>query len=204
MPWHMELEKKTSLVVSLQTLTITESFTNACQGTWCVIMSENSSRSLCWVFGHSGCELFPVPWQAYWGRPQLTFLSCFLWLCNKDHHRDVTRHSDQHNVSKGVEAVILLVHMLASLPAEEKTLFNSGVIINASKSICFALKVLIIQEKSWLQGVWLVWQFQGERTLDHYMKQKNFPENIAETILGKKVQYGINCQLHALMYLFWL
>lgn len=103
-----------------------------------------------------------------------------------------------------MEAVILLVHMLASLPAEEKTLFNSGVIINASKSICFALKVLIIQEKSWLQGVWLVWQFQGERTLDHYMKQKNFPENIAETILGKKVQYGINCQLHALMYLFWL
>ncbi|CAK9193349.1 unnamed protein product [Sphagnum troendelagicum] len=37
------------------------------------------------------------------------------------------------------------------------------------------------------EGVWLVWQFQGERTLDHYMKQKNFPENIAETILGKKV-----------------
>ncbi len=133
------MEKKTSFAVSLQTLTITESFTNACQGTWCVIMSENSSGSLCWVFGHSGCELFPIPWQAYWGRPQLT-LSCLLWLCNKYHHRDVTRHSDQYNVSKGVEAVILLDHMLASLPAEEKTQFNSGVIINASKSICLLLR----------------------------------------------------------------
>uniref|UniRef100_A0A7I4A2V3 Protein kinase domain-containing protein n=1 Tax=Physcomitrium patens TaxID=3218 RepID=A0A7I4A2V3_PHYPA len=38
------------------------------------------------------------------------------------------------------------------------------------------------------EGVWLVWKYQGHWSLDHYMKQKNFPENIAEAVLGQKVK----------------
>eukprot|EP00850_Spirogloea_muscicola_P018877 SM000178S03442 [mRNA] locus=s178:48325:52502:+ [translate_table: standard] len=34
------------------------------------------------------------------------------------------------------------------------------------------------------QGLWLVWRYQGDRTLDHYMRQSSFPENIAEYLLG--------------------
>eukprot|EP00897_Mesotaenium_endlicherianum_P006308 jgi/Mesen1/5705/ME000288S04910 len=30
-----------------------------------------------------------------------------------------------------------------------------------------------------LTGLWLVWRYQGDKTLDYYLKQKSFPENVA-------------------------
>ena len=39
----------------------------------------------------------------------------------------------------------------------------------------------------WVQGLWLVWSFQGERTLSHFMKQKGFPANVAPHILPAEV-----------------
>ena len=39
----------------------------------------------------------------------------------------------------------------------------------------------------WVQGLWLVWSFQGERTLAHFMKQKGFPANVAPHILPAEV-----------------
>lgn len=38
------------------------------------------------------------------------------------------------------------------------------------------------------QGVWLIWNFQGDRSLDYYLKQKNFPENLSATILRESSQ----------------
>ncbi|CAM6127871.1 unnamed protein product [Calypogeia fissa] len=38
------------------------------------------------------------------------------------------------------------------------------------------------------EGLWLVWRYQGDRTLAHYMKQKNFPENVAEFVLESKAK----------------
>jgi serine/threonine protein kinase len=38
------------------------------------------------------------------------------------------------------------------------------------------------------EGVWLIWKFEGYRTLDYYMKQKNFPENVAEAVLRNKTE----------------
>eukprot|EP00250_Pteridium_aquilinum_P007032 c16830_g1_i1 orf=456-2963(+) len=38
------------------------------------------------------------------------------------------------------------------------------------------------------EGVWLVWNFQGDRTLDYYLKQKNFPENLSAPVLGESMQ----------------
>ncbi|KAH7291102.1 hypothetical protein KP509_29G000600 [Ceratopteris richardii] len=38
------------------------------------------------------------------------------------------------------------------------------------------------------EGVWLVWNFQGDRSLDYYLKQKSFPANLIPIILGKNVQ----------------
>ncbi|XP_024525241.1 serine/threonine-protein kinase STN8, chloroplastic [Selaginella moellendorffii] len=34
------------------------------------------------------------------------------------------------------------------------------------------------------EGLWLVWKFQGYHTLNHYMKQKTFPENLSKQLLG--------------------
>lgn len=54
------------------------------------------------------------------------------------------------------------------------------------------------------QGLWLVWKYQGDRTLAHYMKQKNFPENVAEYVLGNKVKIRPqhSSQLHATVNFF--
>ncbi|KAG0587870.1 hypothetical protein KC19_2G197700 [Ceratodon purpureus] len=38
------------------------------------------------------------------------------------------------------------------------------------------------------EGVWLIWKYQGYKTLDYCMKQKNFPENISEVVLGQKIK----------------
>ncbi|KAI5074830.1 hypothetical protein GOP47_0010791 [Adiantum capillus-veneris] len=38
------------------------------------------------------------------------------------------------------------------------------------------------------EGIWLVWNFQGDRSLDYYLKQRNFPENLISMVLGKSVQ----------------
>lgn len=37
------------------------------------------------------------------------------------------------------------------------------------------------------EGMWLVWNFQGDRSLDYYLKQRNFPENIAVMVLDKNM-----------------
>eukprot|EP00245_Coleochaete_scutata_P009411 TRINITY_DN3088_c0_g2_i1.p1 TRINITY_DN3088_c0_g2~~TRINITY_DN3088_c0_g2_i1.p1 ORF type:complete len:915 (-),score=225.33 TRINITY_DN3088_c0_g2_i1:507-3098(-) len=36
------------------------------------------------------------------------------------------------------------------------------------------------------EGLWLVWRYQGDRTLDYYLKQRGFPETIADIVLGDK------------------
>ncbi|MCO5548512.1 hypothetical protein L7F22_001972 [Adiantum nelumboides] len=38
------------------------------------------------------------------------------------------------------------------------------------------------------EGTWLVWNFQGDRSLDYYLKQRSFPENLVSMVLGKSVQ----------------
>ncbi|KAL2650985.1 hypothetical protein R1flu_019113 [Riccia fluitans] len=37
------------------------------------------------------------------------------------------------------------------------------------------------------EGLWLIWKFEGGRTLDYYLKQRNFPDNVAEYILGSEI-----------------
>ncbi|BBM98878.1 hypothetical protein MPTK1_1g16910 [Marchantia polymorpha subsp. ruderalis] len=36
------------------------------------------------------------------------------------------------------------------------------------------------------EGLWLIWKFEGGRTLDYYLKQKNFPNNVSDYILGSQ------------------
>ncbi|EFJ18271.1 hypothetical protein SELMODRAFT_420307 [Selaginella moellendorffii] len=53
------------------------------------------------------------------------------------------------------------------------------------------------------RGLWLVWKFQGYHTLNHYMKQKTFPENLSKQLLGDSAtnkRYGsINQRQNALI-----
>lgn len=45
------------------------------------------------------------------------------------------------------------------------------------------------------EGVWLVWNFQGDHSLDYYLKQKHFPENLIPMILGKSVQASSKAEI---------